>query len=373
MRKRVVVLAIASMLVLLAWLVFARRSALQPGALLLAHQQLINDCTACHRPWRGPSNDGCVSCHGNIGQANPHSDYDVSESDTGLIAGHKLTVSANDELECLSCHDEHRGAVINIKRDAGFACTWCHEHPTIRAVTEHTVPEIQRRFSVRHLFEQPFDHQEHKLLDESRHSTSGSAFICTSCHIVVAAQPGKPERMTFRWSGCTGIGCHITPQDRFLKMPSSLGPAPTTIPYSADVQVRHINAVFAHSRGHLQSRCEQCHTKVAASRTPDDGDSLAISQCFDCHAHEANPGRQHTQEARDRGCVIQRNDVLPAAMPSAWQAIVACSDCHLFHVYGVVPSRDFEKRAPEFPPKHRPSHVGSIPAHRSSRLSQRLL
>jgi hypothetical protein len=353
MRKRIVAPAIASMLAVLAFSLLLR-SSYQPGPLLKAHRELVSDCAACHRPWRGPSNQGCVRCHGNISDSNPHSDFDVSEADTGLIAGHNLAVTAEGSLECLSCHREHRGAVINIKQEAGFACTWCHEHPAISAVASHRLPEMQRRFSVRHLFQRPFDHYEHKLLCESRKMPFGMAFICTSCHDVVPRELGQPERMSIKWGGCTRAGCHIVPQDRFMKLPPSVGARPIAIIYSGIVPVRHINAAFIHSTNHLQSRCEQCHIKVAASRNPDDADSLAIRQCFDCHAHQANFSRERARATQERSPATGRNVSLSATMPAPAHRIVACGDCHLFHVYGVVPSRDFETRAPTFPPKHAP-------------------
>jgi hypothetical protein len=213
---------------------------------------------------------------------------------------------------------------------------------------------MQRRFSVRHLFERPFDHYEHKLLCESGKLPIGRSFICTSCHDVVPVEPGQPERMSIKWAGCAGAGCHIVPQDRFMELPPSVGARPVMIPYSGIVPVRHINAVFVHSAHHLQSRCEQCHMMVVASRNPDDTDSLAIRQCFDCHAHQANSSREQAQATQDRKQVIRRNLFLRAAILRSAQRIVACGDCHLFHVYGVVPSRDFETRAPTFPPKHQP-------------------
>jgi hypothetical protein len=355
MRNRIVALAAAGTLAVLT-LSLLPRSYYEPGALLEAHQQLSSDCIACHRPWRGPSDDGCVSCHGEISHSNPHSDFDVSETDTGLIAGHNLAVTAADGLGCLSCHGEHRGAVINIRQDAAFACTWCHKHPAISAVPEHRSPEMQRRFSVRHLFQRPFDHYEHKLLFETGKLPVGRRFICSSCHDVVPPEAGQVERMSFRWDGCTGAGCHIVPQDRFMELPPSMGAHPAMIVYSGIVPVRHINAVFIHSANHLQSRCEQCHIRIAASRNPDDADSLAIRRCFDCHAHQVNSSREQAQATQDRSHAIRSSVFPPGTMPPSTQRIVACGDCHLFHVYGVVPSRDFETRAPTFPPNHpRPS------------------
>src|SRR5215831_5204956 len=88
----------------IALLVLAPRSSYQPGALLEAHQQLSTNCTACHRPWRGPSNAGCVNCHGDLSENNPHSGLDVVQLDAGLMPGRVLVAGASNILECLSCH-----------------------------------------------------------------------------------------------------------------------------------------------------------------------------------------------------------------------------------------------------------------------------
>src|ERR1700746_1318851 len=137
MNRRFAPLAWAIVSAAIALLVLAPRSSYQPGALLNAHQQLSTNCTSCHRPWRGPSNAGCVNCHGDLSENNPHSGFDVSEQDVGLMPGRSLAVNTSHNLECLSCHSEHRGAAPNVSDGAAFACSWCHKHPSIGAVPEH--------------------------------------------------------------------------------------------------------------------------------------------------------------------------------------------------------------------------------------------
>ncbi|MBV8452401.1 MAG: NAD(P)-binding domain-containing protein [Deltaproteobacteria bacterium] len=342
-------------------LLLAPRTSYQPGALLAAHQQLGTNCIACHRPWRGPSNGGCVNCHGEIGD-NPHSGFDVSQEDIGLMPGHSLAVSSSNDLECLSCHTEHHGTAPNVSADSAFACAWCHKHPAIDKVAEHQVAVMQRHSFVRHLFKHSFNHYEHKLLIESHYPPIAGGFSCTSCHLVPPSQPGGHEQMSFKWSGCAGAGCHLVPQDSFMEMPASFGPSPVTIPYSGVVTVRHIKAVFVHSAGHLESACEHCHFKMAASRDPDDPASLAIVRCFACHAHQPVLAAQENQPSgllQGSAGIIQAKAF--AAAPSAVgaspvhaggqsQRVVACNQCHLFHAYGVVPTLDFPNRAPNFPP-----------------------
>jgi thioredoxin reductase (NADPH) len=339
-------------------LLLAPRSSYEPGALLAAHQQLSSNCVACHRPWSGPSNTGCVNCHGEIVN-NPHSGFDVSQEDVGLIQGRSLAVSPSNNLECLSCHTEHRGAAPNVSASSAFACIWCHKHPAIDKVAAHQVPIMQRQFFVRHLFKRRFNHYEHRLLITSHYPPIGGGFSCTSCHLVPPSQPGGQEHMSFKWKGCAGAGCHLVPQDSFMEMPAPLGPSPVTIAYSGVVAVRHIKAVFVHSGGHLKSACEQCHFKVAASRDPDDRDSLALLRCFTCHAHQSVRPNQSAALLRGQAVPIQAEASAAAAVSvgasSARAAgrnrmVVACNQCHRFHAYGVVPTLDFPNSAPNLPP-----------------------
>ena len=337
------------------------RSSYQPGALLAAHQQLNTNCTACHLPWHGPSNGGCVNCHGETSD-NPHSGFDISQEDIGLMPGRSLAVSPSNNLECLSCHTEHRGVGPNVSASSAFACTWCHKHPAIDMVTEHQTPVMQRQFFVRHLFKHRFNHYEHELLIESHYPPIAGGFSCTSCHLVPPVRPGGHDQMSFKWTGCAGAGCHLVPQDSFMEMPASLGSSPATISYSGMVPIRHIKAIFVHSAGHLESSCAQCHFKVAASRDPDDHASLVLMRCFNCHTHQplpAAPANQPITPLRGGAGITQTKAIAAAPLASGVNSadeggrsrtVVACNQCHLFHAYGVVPTLDFPNRAPNFPP-----------------------
>jgi len=379
MNTRLAPLALGSVIAAIGLWLLVPRSSYQPGALLAAHEQLSSNCMACHRPWRGPENAGCVTCHGGIGD-NPHGGFDVTQEDTGLMPGRRLKVSASQNLECLSCHTEHRGAAPDVSANAAFACVWCHKHPAIDRVAEHQVPVMQREFFVRHLFQQPFNHYLHQLLIGSHYPPIAGGFSCTSCHEVPATKPGGHEQMSFKWLGCAGVGCHLVPQDSFMKMPASFGPSPVTIPYSGIVPVRHIKAVFVHSIGHLKSSCEQCHFKVAASRTPDDLASLAIERCFDCHSHQVErPSIALPQNRAGSmlGAAFAAEPIAGGASSalsgSSRGTIVACNQCHLFHAYGVVPTLDFSKRAPNFPPnqQRRFEVVAYVPHWKHSDLQLR--
>jgi thioredoxin reductase (NADPH) len=355
----------------IALLILAPRSNYQPGALLAAHQQLGSDCASCHRAWHGPSSQGCVNCHGDLGDSNVHSGVDVTQEEVGLIAGHTLRMSRTDSFECLSCHSEHQGAAVDVKATAAFACTWCHKHPAIERVSGHMVPVMQRKTFVRHVFKRPFNHHQHKLLIEQHNPAAGVGLNCESCHLVPPVKPAAHEQMRLKWSGCGGSGCHDSPQDRYMQMPAAAGRSPVTIAYSGAIPIRHLKAVFLHSSGHLQSACTECHFKVAASITPDDGASLAIRQCFNCHAHQQSKGLRTADRGIHPNPLPQVDGQAPdtstqgvaynlivlayasgVTLPSP-RTVIACGDCHLFHSNGVVPILDFPNPAPNFPPNER--------------------
>ncbi|MGH7934963.1 MAG: NAD(P)-binding domain-containing protein, partial [Candidatus Binataceae bacterium] len=354
MRRQITWIAAGSVLAILALVLLAPRSHYMPGPLLAAHGQLTSECATCHTPWRGPNRQGCIDCHGEgFSQNNPHGGFDVTEQSQGLLPGRELTTTSQHNLQCLSCHSEHQGAVVDINATATFACTWCHQHPSIGKVPDHVVAVMRRKFFVRHRFSQPFDHHQHKLLIDAAAPPRPGGFKCESCHRVAAVTPGTSDRMSFKWSGCAGSGCHLTPQDKYLRMPASVGAAPQTVAYLSAMTVRHINAVFNHSPGHLRYACADCHFKMAASKNPDDADSLGIKQCFTCHAHQPAPLSANAQTAASTPHGVIEVAFAATAAPSA-KRVVACGDCHLFHTYGVIPQRDFAAPAPKFPPNAPP-------------------
>jgi pSer/pThr/pTyr-binding forkhead associated (FHA) protein len=89
------------------------RSAFMPGGISSAHaraldaegQPIAKNCAACHAPWRGVSDSGCMSCHAK----QPHSPL------------------ANAETPCIDCHVEHRAsAKLAVMSDT--RCVSCHDN-----------------------------------------------------------------------------------------------------------------------------------------------------------------------------------------------------------------------------------------------------
>jgi hypothetical protein len=179
----------------IAALILASRTSYQPGLLIESHAQLASDCTTCHRPWRGPSNAGCIDCHGDITDNNPHGTIGATDVDSGLLSGKRLAaLTPLNNLSCLSCHSEHQGRTVDISVTAGFACTFCHKHSAIGVVPEHAAAPMKRQFFVRHLFKQAFDHYRHRLLITSAYPPRADGFNCVACHSVEQSSRGDRIR-----------------------------------------------------------------------------------------------------------------------------------------------------------------------------------
>lgn len=334
----------------LAAMLLASHRSYQPGALLAGHAQLVGECGSCHQPWHGPTNAGCIACHGKLRSTNKHTRIDPGDKDSGLIPGHPLKLFEG-QLSCRSCHSEHQGAAVEVTVTAAFACTFCHQHSNIEAVAQHRSASLTRRASFDHMFARPFSHIEHRVALTS--SYPPRAFSCGSCHQVAPVAPGGVEQMSLRWSGCGGTLCHEQPQGGDLDLPAALGVAPRTLPFS--VRPAHLNAVFVHSAGHLQTPCEGCHTQMGNSKEPEDPAALTVSQCFSCHAHQPLPAG--AAQARAGGGLTG----VAWGAPVSERRVVACGQCHLFHIYGMVPLRDFPKPAPRFPAHQRAVITVNLP------------
>jgi thioredoxin reductase len=332
--------------------VLGTRGRYQPGPLMEAHAQLSDRCASCHEPWHGITNKACISCHGDYADNNPHGDFAVADPKWGLLPGKTLVAFAGN-MECLTCHTEHRGRIVDVKTTAAFACAYCHEHPSIDKVAKHVVPVMAREKTAKHLLKNVFNHFEHEgLISLEDPPRPGN---CQACHYVRATPAGQPEMMQIKWAGCAGSDCHVNPQDQYLQLPASLGPSPKLIPYSSVVTFRYVNAVFTHSSEHLRSACKDCHSDMAKSKRPDDAASLAIKQCFTCHAHQ--PAIAGVQTARTTTAMFIGVASAAQTPPQTEARVVQCGQCHLFHTYGPIPTTDFPTPAPKFPPHAKPGLI----------------
>ena len=350
--RRIAFIAGAIVIVFVVF-ILARHQSYEPAEVIAAHANLRSQCASCHQPWHGPASERCVACHGDIVDVNPHGGYDVT-SDSGLIAGRELRyLTRNSEITCLSCHTEHQGRVVDLNTTATFNCAWCHKHPSISEVDEHTVALMKRGATAHTGFLRPFNHFQHKLLIGSHVPAISGGFKCESCHAVTPNLPLKPDRMSFRWAGCAGSGCHLAPQDSYVQLPASIGPAPETILYAP--KILHLDAVFAHSVGHLATPCETCHLSMAMSKAPSDEASKEVENCFKCHAHQ--PSSVPTAGTHSAQATLEwlgSDNAMAAVTSASGKTITACGGCHLFHTHGPLMKTDFVGNAPQELPNAKP-------------------
>ena len=112
--KAAYVIAVAASVALCVWL-FLYEEAAKPGDLSVFHEE-IDQCSLCHRPWRGVSDDRCLQCH--------------SFTDVSFLTPEIRFHEAEDH--CLKCHVEHRGGPGDISRmdhtllNGRLMCTRCH-------------------------------------------------------------------------------------------------------------------------------------------------------------------------------------------------------------------------------------------------------
>jgi thioredoxin reductase (NADPH) len=354
-RRRYLVAGGLTVAIALVWMLSLHRS-YSPGPISHGHQKFEAQCAACHEPWHGATNAGCLDCHGDM-SSNKHAGTKLADKDSGLLPGIHLA-GLNGQLACLSCHTDHRGRTPNLPRTAGRSCVECHQHPSIADVSKHQKPMDLARGS-RHLFKQAYSHKKHfDLLAAANPAVK--ELPCKSCHEVEPpSAPNAHAQMVLKWSGCAGAGCHINPQDKYLQMDASLGASPVILASWTALPTKHVNAMFEHSRRHLQYECSFCHSDIENSvkiGSSPDKHATKVLNCFECHAHqqEQKPELQNAGLVGASTAFAQESGTSPQASPIATahpeKKIVSCSGCHAFHVYGAAPTHDFPTPAPDARP-----------------------
>lgn len=175
------------------------RTALLPGPMVAGHAGLVNDCLACHAPFRGAPESRCAACHApdSIGLARTVRPAGW-EPRPGLAGLHR-SVQATD---CMACHTDHAGAdpasatrefEHEALADAERArCAACHDgnRPDDGLHTQ-AANDCAACHTTRAWTPADFEHQQFFVLDRD-HDVR-----CATCH----DQPG-----TFRAYTC--YGCH---------------------------------------------------------------------------------------------------------------------------------------------------------------------
>jgi thioredoxin reductase (NADPH) len=395
-RRRVLIAGGLTLFAVVALFLAVHRT-YSPGQVMSGHQPFKTDCSSCHEPWHGVqiASTGCIDCHGNIPN-NPHFPAAVSDKDSGLIAGKQL-VSFKDKLVCMTCHVEHLGVAPNFAKVSGQSCSECHQHDAIADVGAHKKKPMLLKGSAMHIFAGETDPSGPKMFSHKGHlqdaidklakikeraqkmrpgknkdkaeadvaalgamlDSSGQNFTCVGCHVVKAALPGAPEKMEIAVAGCKTSGCHSGWRDDALKLgtdapdyaaqQNASSPEPETIAYLEPAKFLHVESEFAHSPGHLEAKCIECHLDIEKSERPGDTAVKHVSNCFGCHAHQSAAAPGSVASVTQPAQILGVSDVMAADEGSADERkVTACAKCHLFHTYyhGASKVRDFTSKAP---------------------------
>lgn len=164
--------------------------AAEPGRLSTAHEQ-VGDCTACHVPWRGVSDEQCLGCHHMTDTAFSRKEIRFHREGQYCLACHKEHQMAggsistmehailNDALLCTRCHfDRHDGLF-------GSRCRQCHGIRTWR-IASYRHPAQHRRDCIR-CHRPPASHDDAdfwRLIVKDMPEQKVSAEDCWRCHTI---------------------------------------------------------------------------------------------------------------------------------------------------------------------------------------------
>lgn len=197
MINRWVLIAIAAVLLVPLVLAFAYpRWMLSPGPLPAYHDQVADDCFACHTPFRGVSSPACAACHApaQIGVRT------TKGAPIARTAARPAFHQALIEQNCLACHAGHAGPQLTPFDRKRFAhdllrpatrenCRACHVAPQ-DAMHRGLAANCAQCHSPGAWKPATFDHAKFFLLDADHN------VACTTCHV------GADYR------GYTCYGCH---------------------------------------------------------------------------------------------------------------------------------------------------------------------
>jgi hypothetical protein len=258
MKKRpILLIAIALNVVVLVALAFAYPHLMvSPGPLVKGHEEITQNCFACHSVWRGATSERCIACHA-------VADIGVRTTVGTPIANATIKGSFHQNLveqNCLACHSDHQGPRLTKRSRKPFShellkvsmrdtCSTCHSAPKD---TVHR--EIKTECGTCHQSTRwKPAHFDHALLAPAVLNK------CESCH----SAPTDPMHRQIK-GRC--MSCH---KDDAWK--------PATFDH---------NKYFVLDRDH-QTTCETCHKSNDYSRYT----------CYGCHEHSlAKIRRKHEKE-----------------------------------------------------------------------------
>jgi pSer/pThr/pTyr-binding forkhead associated (FHA) protein len=302
-RRWLTKLSMIAILLILSLLIVAeitkpeKQNAFMPGGVSSAHsrakdaggQPIANNCRACHDPWRGVSDAGCMECHGKL----PH-----AENQTGAPA-------------CADCHSEHRG-VAKLAAAADATCVSCHgnilDHVTNPAAARPPGVLSIVSFGNKHPEFTPRNDPDTLLFNHALHLNAGGIFN------------GEGRREVLQ---C--IGCH-----KLVETKDKVDPSPVT----------------------FKNNCQRCHKLTFDPRFPDvevpHGGDSGIVYGFVLATYAGNRDIAGKSPEEIRRILTTRPQVAPdqRAVLNVEQVIkTKCSKCHILDRSG----RRITAKPPEIP------------------------
>jgi thioredoxin reductase len=356
MKRRSVLITCGAVAILPIAALLGLHRSYSPGPVLAGHAPFVSQCSACHQPWRGVSNDGCIDCHGDYKTLNDHKSAKLSGKDSELLPGRVIRAFYDPEdkaekLSCRSCHTDHRGRHPDLTAAAGSNCTFCHQHDAIDDVSAHTKKTIQRPTGSRTGSTTSYSHSK-ELESLQKRDPSVRHLPCESCHQLRRARANEPETFLLIRAGTTllapppaaspgGTGSPAGEQDDYSKMWASAPAAAIEIPLFKTY--KRINALFTHSQAHLGYKCTSCHEDIERkNKRPGDPAAREVGQCFNCHARKSDA--KPAAIAKSGGSILLGPS--PALADAPQPQHKTCGQCHAFHVHGAKPDHDFPAKAP---------------------------
>lgn len=251
-------------------------SLISPGPLSRFHSELVGlrNCTSCHAPGKGVSDDKCLACH-----------EDLNVRLQGNRGFHK-----DKKEECTSCHNEHQGETFEL-------VAWDKAS---------------------------FDHGEtgYDLVGLHRNVEE-----CASCHRPENA-PARVHAASFFVNDTRCVACHTDVHH------GSLGEDCTSC---HSVEVKFTDVVIQHDRtafplvgAHRSVACEKCHRDGQWK-------GLRFGKCTDCHSdpHRPSLGPDCRSCHNERSWTKATFDHSAARFPLLGKhADVECNQCHREDVAG---------------------------------------
>ena len=189
------------------------------GPISSNHATFSSDCSSCHTPLNGVSDESCQDCHEKYGD-----ELGIYSFDTHYLYrtnDFSRLGATSDELACFSCHPEHNGLDAAITQVSDAQCQTCHEvesfnkdHPEFHAVEQ--ISSDQSNLIFPHILHVNELRNREKIADIEK--------TCLYCHN--ADESGKNFNPINFEQHCDA--CHLSTRDAtpFIPISTTLGQNP---------------------------------------------------------------------------------------------------------------------------------------------------